>query len=299
MTLLFYAAEIAITGYINPQDIAAVTRTKNNGIYPGIPYFHETPIPSRSNNYRNFPHQAPISVEKAENEWVSSPYQGAVIAEVGNNYQYRIIDRRERRASFVKIPEEQLKNIENGVHFFILDKNGTLHALKNADEALKRNNYLRIEKEMNKVITVEKKPLVSHVRITYEYWENGNEKTVKAEEFDLNGKIFSTLNTMCDENGEIINMNEVDSKDRLMSAYQGVRKNGIYAEKIIYNPETKIKTNHIIYFEDGNIENKNFDESGKLILVKEHDEPEKHQEYKEEEPYKSLPIDTSKKYLTE
>lgn len=188
--LLFFALYVfgvPMTHYTNPLDIAAVVRVKALDISPNTPYYHVTPIPNSFNRYKNFPHQAPLSVDKAENQWPGSIYQGTALVEIGDNYQYKMIIERPRKLTFVVLPKEQFKELDNGVHFFTLAMDGTLHSLSGAEEALQHNNYLRVEKEMGKVISIEKKPLIQHVVTHYEYWPNGYLKHTKSEEFDANG----------------------------------------------------------------------------------------------------------------
>lgn len=289
-----YVLGVTMTDYTNPSDISAVIQVKALEIKPNTPYYHTTPIPNSFNRYKNFPHQAPLSVEIAENEWPGSLYYGVVVAEVGNNYQYHIIHSRSRLSINVLMPQNLFKELENGTYFFSLDRDQTLHQLDGAQQALQLNNYLRVVKEMGKVILIEKRPLIQDIKMTYEYWPNGNLKYSKSESFDINQKIITTIETTCKEDGERISIIKKNSEGQIIKSYISLKENSIYGIEEIFN-DKGIKTNHIITMENGDITNQHLDEDGQVEFITNVDYVDQQlPDFEEDEPYKSLQIDPSK-----
>lgn len=289
-----YSFGVIMTDYTDPKDIKAVAHVKSLNITPNTPYYHQTPIPNEFERYKGFPYTAPLSAEKAENEWGDDLYRGAVTFEVGDNYQYKIITERPRKSFFIVLPKERFKELDNGVHFFTMDLEGQLHPLSGAEEALQQSNYIRVEKEMGKVISIEKRPLVQNITTYYEYYDNGNLKHTKSEEKDEFGNISSTITADYGKDGEMYSIIGKNKEGNVIKIIKIFNENGIFGTTEIFNDQG-VKTNHIITMIDGEVTNQHLNEKGDITLVTQMDPPPiRSLSFEEQEPYKLIPIDPTK-----
>ncbi|WP_141675114.1 hypothetical protein, partial [Gilliamella sp. Bif1-4] len=79
-------------GESRQYDSEATNRVKYLGIQPHQVYYHKLPFPGfMAERYKNFPHQAPLSLIEAENQLPRDKYSDLIQVEMGDNYQYKKI----------------------------------------------------------------------------------------------------------------------------------------------------------------------------------------------------------------
>lgn len=273
-------------------DNEAINRAKYLQITPNQPYYAKKPYPLFwPNRYKNFPHQKPLTLIEAEHQQPNAKYSDLIKFEVGNNYQYKTLIKEKWQQTPITLPLEQFKALENNIYFFVMDNNGKLNSLENVEQAVEQPNYIRVKKEMGKIISIVKKTRIYKVLNEFEYQDN----RLKNSKFNL---LESTL---------LPNLIIETKWENYLPKYQVIKDNkGITVRTItVINPtdfhaifeefnSNGIKTNHIEINENNNpdIINQYLDEKGQLMKTTD-DYPEKDSVYDKiyEKPFYPIFID--------
>lgn len=273
-------------------DNEAINRAKYLQITPHQPYYAKVTYPLLwPNRYKNFPHQKPLTLIEAEHQQPNTKYSDLIKFEVGNNYQYKTLIKEKWQQTPITLPLEQFKPLENDIYFFVMDNNGKLIPLDNVEQAVEQPNYIRVEKEMGKIISIVKKTRIYKVLNEFEYQDN----SLKNSKFNL---LESTL---------LPNFIIETKWENYLPKYQAIKDNqGITVRTItVINPtdfhaifeefnSNGIKTNHIEINKNNNpdIINQYLDEKGQLIKTTD-DYPEKDSVYDKiyEKPFYPIFID--------
>jgi hypothetical protein len=273
-------------------DNEAINRAKYLRITPNQPYYAKVTYPLFwPNRYKNFPHQKPLTLIEAEHQQPNAKYSDLIQFEVGNNYQYKTLIKEKWQQTPITLPLEQFKPLENDIYFFVMDNNGKLIPLENVEQAVEQPNYIRVEKEMGKIISIVKKTRIYKVLNEFEYQDN----SLKNSKFNL---LESTL---------LPNLIIETKWENYLPKYQVIKDNqGITVRTItVINPtdfhaifeefnSNGIKTNRIEINKnnDPDIINQYLDEKGQLIKTTD-DYPEKDSVYDKiyKEPFYPIFID--------
>jgi hypothetical protein len=155
-------------------DNEAINRAKYQGITPNKTYYHQDPYRKfNEKRYKNFPHHRPLTLIEAENQQPEEKYSDLIQFEVGDNYQYKTLIKQKWQQTPINLPVEQFSALENGVYFFVMDENNKrLTPLDNVEQAIKQPSYVRVEKEMGKIISMIHKIQIYKVLNTFEYQDN-------------------------------------------------------------------------------------------------------------------------------
>lgn len=303
--LMIYMIGVKMTSTTNPIDTLKIFEIHSMGIKPNVPFYESTRIivgPFKPRHH--YPLFPPITLEQAENapHRVHAPYNTDLnIAVVGDNYQIKERWIYRRKPKYILLNEQQqasLKNLENGDHFFILDDNLQLQPIT-IEEAITLPNYIKVIKEMGKIISIEKKPLLSISKWEFEYWSYSSEQHYfKNLEYGINKKtILRSTMVEYDKNGNMLSTITKDNFDHIISIDKFYPvENEYFSEMTLFN-EQEIKTNIIYTSNSGKTKNVQFDKQGNIIKVTDEEIPYiRIPDFEEDERYKTLQIDTSKKY---
>lgn len=303
--LLIYILGALMTGLINPLDVAKCLKIRAMGIKPHVPYYGSTRI--IFNHYRiptNYPDFAPISLEQAENApyRVNSPFSTSLkINVVGDNYQFKERWSYRRKPQYILLNDQQLnslKELENGSHFFILDTQLQLQPIT-IEQAIMLPNYIKVTKEMGKIIDVEKKPLLSISKGEYDYWpHSASMRYLRFFIYSMDKKTrLQSRYVEYDEEGNDLIAITKDQNNKLISIRKTYPKGGkYYSETTLFN-EQGDKTAIFYTPSVGDSKIVHLDKQGNTTnvtygRVPYHGIPD----FPEEERYKNLTIDTSKEY---
>ena len=309
MTLLIYLLGAMMTGLINPFDVAKCIEIRIMGIKPHVPYYGSTK--TIFNHYRtpnNYPDFSPITLEQAENApyRVNNPFSTKLkINEVGDNYQFKIRWSYERKPQYILLNNQQqacLKELENGSHFFILDDDLQLQPIT-IENAITLPNYIKVTKEMDKIVAIEKKPLLSISKWEYEYWPHSAKlHYLRYFNYAIDKKtILQSLNVEYDEEGEkdqpLISVTKNQNNKPISIRKSYPKGNEYFSETTLFN-EQGDKTEIFYTPSVGNSKIVHLDKEGNIIEVTYGRVPSHRiANFEEEERYKNLEIDTSKKYI--
>ncbi|WP_239424338.1 hypothetical protein [Snodgrassella communis] len=303
--LAIYLSGVIITESINPLDIAKSLKVRAMGISPNVPFYETTryEVGHIFQPLHNYPAYAPITLEQAENAPYrrNSPTTEIKITTVGDNYQIKERWNYRRKPQYILLNEEQLvslKSIENGNHFFVLDDNLRLQPVT-IEEAIMLPNYIKVVKEMGKIISIEKKPLVSIFKQEYQYRAlSGERQFFKKIHYSIDKKsIFSSLFSEYNENGKVLYYITRDAKDNVISK-EIINPEGskYYSETTLFNAQGE-KTNIIYNAINGKNKSEHLDQNGNILEVTyENDQFIGCPDFEEDERYQTLKIDSSKKY---
>ncbi|MWP46013.1 hypothetical protein GQ589_00990 [Gilliamella sp. Pas-s27] len=305
MPLLIYVLGAIMTGLINPLDVAKCIKVRTMGIKPHVPYYGSTRI--ILNHYRmptNYPDFAPISLEEAENApyRVQSPFSTKLkINEVGDNYQFKERWSYKRKPQYILLNERQLnslKDLENGTHFFILDTHLQLQPIT-IEQAITLPNYIKVTREMGKIIAIEKKPLLSICKWEYGYWpHSANMRYLRFFIYAMDKKtLLQSRYVEYDEEGNDLMVIRKDQNNKLISVEKYYPKGSqYYSETTLFN-EQGDKTAIFYTPSSGNSKIVHLDKQGNITDVTYGSVPyHRIPDFPEEERYKNLTIDTSKEY---
>ena len=306
MTLLIYLLGAMMTGLINPFDIAKCIEIRIMGIKPHVPYYGSTK--TIFNHYRipnNYPDFSPITLEQAENApyRVNNPFSTRLkINEVGDNYQFKIRWSYERKPQYILLNNQQqacLKELENGSHFFILDDDLQLQPIT-IENAITLPNYIKVTKEMGKIVAIEKKPLLSISKWEYEYWPHSAKlHYLRYFNYAIDKKtILQSSNVEYNEEGQSLISVTKNQNNKTISIKKYYPKGNEYLfETTLFN-EQGDKTEIFYTPSVGDSKIVHLDKEGNIIEVTYGSFPShKIANFEEEERYKNLEIDTSKKYI--
>lgn len=311
LAILFslYGLGVIMIESANPLDIAKAVEVRAMGIKPNEPFYESTRVTVGRifPPFHNYPEYPPISFTQAENTLlrVYSPFETQLkIAQVGDNYQYKEILTYTRKPQQILLNQEHLnslKQLENGAHFFILNNDFQLQAVTNPEEVIILPNYIKVVRKMGKIISIEKKPLVSVHKQEYQYWSyTGEVHYSKSIRYDINKK--NALETMLyeyDKEGRMVSRVKINSTNHILAKKIFYPEGGeYYSEETLFN-ELGEKTNVIYILTDGSRQNHYIDEHGEVTHITTERMPEERfLDFDEDELYKKLTIDVSKKYRT-
>ncbi|OCG25876.1 hypothetical protein A9G11_01915 [Gilliamella sp. wkB108] len=253
-------------------DSEAINRAKFLGIKPNQTYYNKLPYPYFfKDRYKNFPHQAPLSLIEAENQQPKEKYSDLIKFEVGDNYQYKTLIKEKWQQSPITLPLKQFKPLENNIYFFTMADNGKLQPLDNVEQAVALPSYIRVEKEMGKIISIVQKTRIIKVAYQFEY----NSNTLTASKLNVlqspvfqdmliesqyeNGNYYPRYQTIKNGNGIIIRTFKLIKRDEVKEG----EVNTIYER---FNNKG-VKTNHITLSVQNNrnvIKNEYLDEKGQV-----------------------------------
>jgi hypothetical protein len=303
--LTIYLSGVIMAESINPLDIAKSLKVKTMGISPNVPFYESTryEVGHIFQPFHNYPEYAPITLQQAENAPYrrNSPTTEIKITTVGDNYQIKERWNYRRKPQYILLNEEQLvslKVIENGDHFFILDDNLRLQPVT-IEEAIMLPNYIKVVKEMGKIISIEKKPLVSIFKQEYQYWSpSGERQFFKKIHYSIDKKsILSSLFSEYNKNGKVLYYVARDAKDNVISK-EIINPEGskYYSETTLFNAQGE-KTNIIYNAINSKNKNQHLDKNGNILEVTyENEQFIGSPDFEEDERYQTLEIDSSKKY---
>ncbi|OCG25879.1 hypothetical protein A9G11_01930 [Gilliamella sp. wkB108] len=300
-----YLLGVIMTGSINPLDFAKRLEIRAMGIKPNVPFYESTRIivgPFKPRHH--YPLFPPITLEQAENapHRVHAPYNTDLnIAVVGDNYQIKERWIYRRKPKYILLNEQQqasLKNLENGDHFFILDDNLQLQPIT-IEEAITLPNYIKVIREMGKIISIEKKTLKAYFKHEYEYWPHSEEVLFfKNTRYSIDRKtVLESLVVEFDKNGDHLLCTTKDEHNKVVYIEKYYPRGSEYfSERSLFNQQGE-KTNIIYIPNVGENKNVHLDKNGNITEVTY--EGNRHivlADFEEDERYKTLQIDTSKKY---
>lgn len=306
MPLLIYLLGAKMTSLTNPFDVAKSIEIRTMGIKPHVPYYGSTEIIlhhyQTPNNYPNF---SPITLEQAENApyRVNNPFSTKLkINEVGDNYQFKIRWSYKRKPQYILLNNQQqacLKELENGSHFFILDDDLQLQPIT-IENAITLPNYIKVTKEMGKIVAIEKKPLLSISKWEYEYWPHSAKlHYLRYFNYAIDKKtILQSSNVEYNEEGQSLISVTKNQNNKTISIKKYYPKGNEYLfETTLFN-EQGDKTEIFYTPSVGDSKIVHLDKEGNIIEVTYGSFPShKIANFEEEERYKNLEIDTSKKYI--
>ena len=306
MPLLIYLLGAMMTSLTNPFDVAKSIEIRTMGIKPHVPYYDSTE--TILHHYRtpnNYPDFSPITLEQAENApyRVEYPFSTELkINEVGDNYQFKIRWSYERKPQYILLNNQQqacLKELENGSHFFILDDDLQLQPIT-IENAITLPNYIKVTKEMGKIVAIEKKPLLSISKWEYEYWPHSAKlHYLRYFNYAIDKKtILQSSNVEYNEEGQSLISVTKNQNNKTISIKKYYPKGNEYLfETTLFNEqgdETEIFYTPSV----GDSKIVHLDKEGNIIEVTYGSFPShKIANFEEEERYKNLEIDTSKKYI--
>ena len=304
--ITIYLLGIIMTHTTSPVDMAKIIELKTMGIKPHVPYYDSTE--TILHHYRtpnNYPDFSPITLEQAENApyRVEYPFSTELkINEVGDNYQFKIRWSYERKPQYILLNNQQqacLKELENGSHFFILDDDLQLQPIT-IENAITLPNYIRVTKEMSKIVAIEKKPLLSISKWEYEYWPHSAKlHYLRYFNYAIDKKtILQSLNVEYNEEGKSLISVIKNQNNKPISIKKYYPKGNEYSSETTLFNEQGDKTEIFYTPSVGDSKIVHLDKEGNIIEVTYGRVPShKIANFEEEERYKNLEIDTSKKYI--
>ena len=287
-------------------DMAKIIELKTMGIKSHVPYYDSTEtILHHYQTPNNYPNFSPITLEQAENApyRVNNPFSTKLkINEVGDNYQFKIRWSYERKPQYILLNNQQqacLKELENGSHFFILDDDLQLQPIT-IENAITLPNYIRVTKEMGKIVAIEKKPLLSISKWEYEYWPHSAKlHYLRYFNYAIDKKtILQSSNVEYNEEGQSLISVTKNQNNKPISIKKHYPKGNEYSSETTLFNEQGDKTEIFYTPSVGDSKIVHLDKEGNIIEVTYGSFPShKIANFEEEERYKNLEIDTSKKYI--
>ena len=244
----------------NPKyDEDALKRAEYLGIKPNQVYYHKLPFPSfMAERYKNFPHQAPLTLIEAENQSPQEKYSDLIRIEIDNNYQYKKIDKTKWQQTAISLPSSQFKSLENGIHFFVINDKGQLTPLNNVEQAIAQPTYVRVEKVMGKIVSTLQKTRVQWLTTEFDYKKNA---PIRSKLTVIESHIVPKLVIESEyESGQYLPASQVikNAQGNIIRTFKTVKKKNTIAILERFN-EQGIKTNHIEISKQGDIENQYLD----------------------------------------
>jgi hypothetical protein len=253
-------------------DNEAINRTRYLEIKPNKTYYAKLPYPYfLDERYKNFPHQKPLTLIEAENQQSNVKYYDLIKFEVGDNYQYKTLIKEKWQQTPITLPLEQFKPLENDIYFFVMDNNGKLSPLENVEQAVERPNYIRVEKEMGKIISIVKKTRIYKVLNEFEYQDN----SLKSSKFFVLESLFLPhfiIESKYEDKKNIVTYQQIkNSQGIIIRIYNYINKDQLIAVSDRFD-DNGIRTNHLelkLYESYDKFYEKNqfFDEKGNLIFT--------------------------------
>ncbi|NUF49633.1 hypothetical protein [Gilliamella sp. ESL0250] len=248
-------------------DSEAINRAQYLGIKPHQVYYHQLPFPGfMAERYKNFPHQAPLTLIQAENQSPHDKYSDLIQVEIGDNYQYKKINKTKWQQSPISLPLAQFKSLENGVYFYTLTDKDQLTPLDSIEQAVSLPTYIRVEKEMGKIISILQKKRIQRLSTEFEYKKNApiSSKLTVLESLVIPKLMIETKY----EKGSYIPLSQIIKNEQgtTIRTFIHCKKKNITAILERFN-EQGIKTNHIEISNEGDILNQYLDNKGNLLFT--------------------------------
>ena len=304
--ITIYLLGIIMTHTTSLLDMAKIIELKTMGIKSHVPYYDSTEtILHHYQTPNNYPNFSPITLEQAENApyRVNNPFSTKLkINEVGDNYQFKIRWSYKRKPQYILLNNQQqacLKELENGSHFFILDDDLQLQPIT-IENAITLPNYIRVTKEMGKIVAIEKKPLLSISKWEYEYWPHSAKlHYLRYFNYAIDKKtILQSSNVEYNEEGQSLISVTKNQNNKTISIKKYYPKGNEYSSETTLFNEQGDKTEIFYTPSVGDSKIVHLDKEGNIIEVTYGRVPShKIANFEEEERYKNLEIDTSKKYI--
>jgi hypothetical protein len=254
-------------GESRQYDSEATNRVKYLGIQPHQVYYHKLPFPGfMAERYKNFPHQAPLSLIEAENQTPRDKYSDLIQVEMGDSYQYKKIIKTKWQQSAISLPLAQFKDLENGVYFYVMADKGQLTPLKGVEQAVSLPAYIRVEKVMGKIVAIVQKTRVQWLTTEFDYKKTA---PIRSKLTVLESHLVPKLVIETEyEKGSYLPLTQVIKNAQgttIRTFIRGKKKNiGAILER--FNDQG-IKTNHIEISNDGDIENQYLNHKGSIVLT--------------------------------
>lgn len=306
--ITIYLLGIIMTHTTSPLDMAKIIELKTIGIKPHIPFYASTRTTVGSFQPElNYPQYPPISLQQAENApyRVNNPFNTEFrILIVGDNYQIRERWVYRRKPQYILLDKQQLIGLaalENGEHFFIFDDDLQLQSIT-LKEAVSLPNYIKIVKNMGKIISIEKKPLLSITKWEYEYWPNNNNRHyLRSFSYTINKKqVLRSLFIEYDKNGNPLSVLTKNQDDKLISLEEYYQEDSDYVSETTWFDEQGVKRNIVYTPKVGETKNVHFDNEGNITAITyDNIESDHLPDFVEEQRYQNLAVDTSKQYKAE
>ena len=244
----------------NPKyDEEALKRVQYLGIKPKQVYYHKLPFPSfMAERYKNYPHQAPLTLIEAENQSPQEKYSDLIKVEIDNNYQYKKIDKTKWQQTAISLPSSQFKSLENGIHFFVINDKGQLTPLNNVEQAIAQPTYVRVEKVMGKIVSTLQKNRVQWLTTEFDYKKNS---PIRSKLTVIESHVVPKLVIESEyEIGQYLPVSQVikNAQGNIIRTYKTVKKKNIIAILERFD-EQGVKTNHIEISKQKDIENQYVD----------------------------------------
>ncbi|MWN05810.1 hypothetical protein [Gilliamella sp. Pas-s95] len=248
-------------------DSEAINRAQYLGIKPKQVYYHQLPFPGfMAERYKNFPHQAPLTLIQAENQSPHDKYSDLIQVEIGDNYQYKKINKTKWQQSPISLPLAQFKSLENGVYFYTLTDKDQLTPLDSIEQAVSLPTYIRVEKEMGKIISILQKKRIQWLSTEFEYKKNApiSSKLTVLESLVIPKLMIETKY----EKGSYIPLSQIIKNEQgtTIRTFIHCKKKNITAILERFN-EQGIKTNHIEISNEGDILNQYLDNKGNVLFT--------------------------------
>ncbi|OCG18825.1 hypothetical protein A9G24_11315 [Gilliamella sp. App6-5] len=253
-------------------DNEAINRAKYLEIKPNQIYYAKLPYAYFSDErYKNFPHQKPLTLIDAENQQPNANYSDLIKFEVGNNYQYKTILKEKWQQIPIDLPLEQFKPLENDIYFFVMDNRGQLTPLENIEQAIKQPSYIRVEKEMGKIISIVKKTRIYKVLNEFEYKDN-NLTTSKVSVLESEILPHLIIESKYEDETNIVKYYQIkNAQGVIIRTYNYINEDPLIAVSDRFD-DNGVITNHIelrVDLSNGYfyLKNQFFDEKGNVILT--------------------------------
>jgi hypothetical protein len=248
-------------------DSEAKQRAEYLGIKPKQVYYHQLPFPGfMAERYKNFPHQAPLTLIQAENQSPNNKYSDLIEIEMGDNYQYKKINKTKWLQTPLTFPLAQFKPLENGVYFYVLGDKNQLTPLESVEQAVSLPTYIRVEKEMGKIISIVKKTRMQWLTTEFAYKKNTPVRsTLTVLESHLVPKLVIDTEY---EKGSYFPSSQIikDAQGNTIRTFKLLKNKTVFAILERFNQQG-IKTNHIEISTDGNVKNQYLDNQGNILLT--------------------------------
>lgn len=279
-----------------------ITKLKDQAIEPHKTYY-QLNFSGFIDIKNSFPEKLFSSISNSletEPSMYSTATQDISQVKLNDNYQYSDIVKRRRNIIEILYPSETFQTLGDGVHFYIFDQDNQLQKKENFEDLFELPAYLRVKKKNGKVVSIQKRPLISISHYTYEYWPNRNIKHSTAEIYDNYNNVIYFNEISYDEQGKRVKGKQKNLLTQQTMHYTNIRKNGV--EKIEeYFDNNGIKTNHVIYYDNPmpfpRIENQLLNDNGDIIntITNKPEEIFDSSKYLDETyPYNSLIMDIEK-----
>ncbi|TEA26255.1 hypothetical protein [Candidatus Schmidhempelia bombi] len=251
-------------------DKEATDRVNYLGIQPHQVYYHKLPFPAfMVERYKNFPHQAPLTLIEAENQSPRDKYSDLIQVEIGENHQYKKIIKTKWQQSAISLPLAPFKGLENGVYFYTMNDKKQLTPLANVEQAVSLPAYIRVEKVMGKVVSILQKTRVQWLTNEFDYKKSApiRSKLTVIESHLVPNLVIETEF----EKGSYLPLKQVvkNAQGITIRTFIMTKKRDLIAILERFNDQG-IKTNHIELFEDGQggyLKNQHLDSNGNILLT--------------------------------